>query len=335
MFTATKNLMLPTTVTGSWPRPRWFDMSMWGKPLSTCMMDIKYRELFTDALSMVVSDQERAGLDLINHGDFFCDADVAGRSWHHYPLQRWKGFEGDYFQSGDTVAEHLKYPPGTMLNEIYTGWRWPKVVDKVEAGPLEYAKIWRMCQARTRKPIKFGSVSAQVMGYFLDLKTDKYKDVREVVWDMATAMNKELRALAAAGCKLIQIEEPTLHFTALHHAEDKEYLQFLVDAWNHETEGLDDVEIWIHTCWGNPNMQRVFENVTYKPSIQIYLEQCRGDVWTVEMCDHDQVELPLFADPIKASSKKLAVGVVSHRTLQCDRPSDVAERPSDVAQRRG
>ncbi len=203
MFTATKNLMLPTTVTGSWPRPRWFDMSMWGKPLSTCMMDIKYRELFTDALSMVVSDQERAGLDLINHGDFFCDADAAGRSWHHYPLQRWKGFEGDYFQSGDTVAEHLKYPPGTMLNEIYTGWRWPKVVDKVEAGPLEYAKIWRMCQARTRKPIKFGSVSAQVMGYFLDIKTDKYKDVREVVWDMATAMNKELRALAAAGCKLI------------------------------------------------------------------------------------------------------------------------------------
>ena len=28
MFTATANLTLPSTVTGSWPRPRWFDVSM-------------------------------------------------------------------------------------------------------------------------------------------------------------------------------------------------------------------------------------------------------------------------------------------------------------------
>ena len=26
---------------------------------------------------------------------------------------------------------------------------------------------------------------------------------------------------------------------------------------------LDDVEVWIHTCWGNPNMQRVIENDSY------------------------------------------------------------------------
>ena len=41
MFTATANLMLPSTVTGSWPRPRWFDVSMWGKPLDTCMQDVR------------------------------------------------------------------------------------------------------------------------------------------------------------------------------------------------------------------------------------------------------------------------------------------------------
>ena len=44
-FTVTKNLMLPATVTGSWPRPRWFDVSMWAKPLDTCMMDIRFREI--------------------------------------------------------------------------------------------------------------------------------------------------------------------------------------------------------------------------------------------------------------------------------------------------
>ena len=37
-FTATNDLM-PTTVTGSWPRPRWYTMNMWGRPLDTAMMD--------------------------------------------------------------------------------------------------------------------------------------------------------------------------------------------------------------------------------------------------------------------------------------------------------
>ena len=44
MFTVTADLMLPSTVTGSWPRPRWFDVSMWGRPLDTCMMEVRFRE---------------------------------------------------------------------------------------------------------------------------------------------------------------------------------------------------------------------------------------------------------------------------------------------------
>ena len=34
MYTVTKDRPLATTVTGSWPRPTWFDKSMWGRPLS-------------------------------------------------------------------------------------------------------------------------------------------------------------------------------------------------------------------------------------------------------------------------------------------------------------
>ena len=53
-FTATKDLMLPATVTGSWPRPRWYTQNMWGRPLDTAMMDPWYREQFTDAHAIVV-----------------------------------------------------------------------------------------------------------------------------------------------------------------------------------------------------------------------------------------------------------------------------------------
>src|SRR5689334_11510139 len=95
MLTATAGLVLPSTTTGSFPRPRWFDVSMWGRPLDTCMLDVRFREKFQDAMAVTISDQERAGLDILTHGDLHVDEDLAGRAWHHYPLQRWAGFAGD------------------------------------------------------------------------------------------------------------------------------------------------------------------------------------------------------------------------------------------------
>src|SRR5438552_9323679 len=164
------------------------------------------------------------------------------------------------------------------------------------------------------------------MALFLDIHTPKYKDKRQVIWDMAVAMNKELLALRDAGCRCIQIEEPTLHFMANTFGKDHEEVRFMADAWNREVEGLDDVEIWIHTCWGNPNMQKVFSDESYANSMEIYLERLKGDVWTIEATENDLKELPLFGSYKDSLKKKVAVGVVSHRTLQADFPDFVAER---------
>jgi 5-methyltetrahydropteroyltriglutamate--homocysteine methyltransferase len=325
MFTVTADTVLPCTTTGSWPRPHWFDVSMWGRPLDTCMMDVRFREKFQDVLATVISDQDRAGIDILSNGDMHCDDDMAGRSWHHYPLQRWAGFAGDHLQSEETRSPWLRYPPGTLLNEIYTGWRWPHVVDKIAHRPLDYPKLWRLAQARTPKPVRFGTCCSQVMGLFLDLHTEKYKDNREVLWDMAVAMNTELLSLRDAGCRCIQIEEPTLHFWANTYGRDHDNVKFMVECYNREVQGLDDVEIWIHTCWGNPNMQRVIENDSYKESFQLYLEACRGDVWTLEMKDRGMREIELFAPLANQLKKKICIGVVSHRRLQVESAEEVAD----------
>ena len=71
-------------------------------------------------------------------------------------------------------------------------------------------------------------------------------------------------------------------------------------------------------------MQRVMEDTSYKASLELYLEACKGDVWTLEMKDRDQRDLELFA-PFKGHlKKKICIGAVSHRSLQADRPEDVA-----------
>ena len=148
------------------------------------------------------------------------------------------------------------------------------------------------------KPVKFGTCSAQVLAFFLDSHTPNYDldDKKQLIWDMAEAMNRELRQLAASGCKVIQVEEPTLHFMARYSPDQKELLDFLVKAFNREVEGLEGVEVWIHTCWGNPNMQKVFSDESYANSIEIYLERLKGDVWTIEATENDFKELPLFDD---------------------------------------
>src|SRR5260370_38661278 len=54
------------------------------------------------------------------------------------------------------------------------------------------------------------------------------------------------------------------------------------------------------------------------------LEGCGGEVWTLEMKDRNQKELEIF-EPFKHDlKKKIGLGAVSHRTLQADRPEDVA-----------
>ena len=219
------------------------------------------------------------------------------------------------------------------MDEIETTWRWPRVVGKVEhdpKNPLEYAKLWRIAQARAAsgKPVKFGTCSSQVLAIFLDSHTDEYDldDKKQLIWDMADG--DEPRAAPARGRrrKVIQIEEPTIHFTACFHPEEKELLDFMVDAFNHEVEGLDDVELWIHTCWGNPNMQKVYSDESYANSIDIYLNRLKGDVWTVEATENDLAEIDLFKPYADNLKKKVAVGVVSHRTLQADLPPVVAGR---------
>jgi 5-methyltetrahydropteroyltriglutamate--homocysteine methyltransferase len=73
-------------------------------------------------------------------------------------------------------------------------------------------------------------------------------------------------------------------------------------------------------------MQRVMDETSYQASIDLYLNEMKGDVWTVEMCDREFADINLF-EPWKGKMpKKLAIGGVSHRTLQADRPGEVADR---------
>ena len=323
MFTATKDRLLPTTVTGSWPRPAWYSANLRGERFSHRMLDRAYREQFIDATAVVVSDQELAGLDIVSNGDYHLDTELAGQSWLRYPLERCGGLSEDEFSvNSDLLLEH---PPGTLLHDIMVrGWMWPKVTGTLQARvPFEFARLWEIAQARTARPVKFGTISAQTLIDMIEVDPGAYSSKRDAVWDMAGLINRELRRLAAAGCQVIQLEEPAIHAVAAANPEDPE-LEFLIEAFNHEVEGLDGVEVWAHTCWGNPNMQKVYSHSTYAASVKIFMERLNIDVWTVETKDNGGEVLPHLAPYRDSSRVKVALGAVSHRTLAVETPDEVA-----------
>jgi 5-methyltetrahydropteroyltriglutamate--homocysteine methyltransferase len=209
VLTATKDLVLPTTVTGSWPRPSWYTGNLQERPFSTGMADVAYREQYVDAVTTVLNDQEFAGLDILTNGDYHLDADLAGRSWFSYPSERFDGISE--YDTETTFG--WKYPIGSWLNEIIGGWKYHAVVDKIGPRvPLEFAKIWRVAQARTQKPVKFGTIAADLAATVLTIKTDAYaEDKQDLMWDIATILNGELRALAAAAYNLIKDKEAAYH----------------------------------------------------------------------------------------------------------------------------
>ena len=89
--------------------------------------------------------------------------------------------------------------------------------------------------------------------------------------------------------------------------------------------GLENVEVWIHTCWGNPNMQKVVDDTSYSHTFEAYMERMHGDVWTVEMKERNFADLELFGTyKGRKWPKKVALGVISHRYIQVETPQEVA-----------
>ena len=320
MLTVSKDRPLLTTITGSLPRPHWFVANLQGRPFSLAMTDIAFREQYTDAVAAYLSDQVRAGLDLLSDGDARCDCDVGGRSWFAYATERHYGLEGHHVGRGRTASSRDKMA-GDIMFEVLETRVLPNVRGDVRRGPLEYARVWKVAQRLTRKPVKFGAISGQMIA--TGVHDEHYGNRRDLVMALSQAMNEELVELADAGCPVIQVEEPAIH--GMVGVDDKEVTgEFLVEAFNREVRGLrGKAEVWCHTCWGNPAAQRTETTRRFYQHALPYFDDLDVDAVTFEAADNGGDEIESFAKGL-GPDKKIAIGVVSHRTLQVERPEAVA-----------
>jgi 5-methyltetrahydropteroyltriglutamate--homocysteine methyltransferase len=324
MLKATAGKVLPATVIGSLPRPRWYTENLGTRSFLDAMVDIEFRDQYVDALTVFIHQQELAGLDIVTDGDARFDHDVGGQSWTRYPTQHMSGFDHADPVLAKVGAGGIRFPRGHILHDYMEARVMPRVIGPIGRGDLQYAEMWKAAQRLTTKPVKFGTVTPEIVAFAV--QDEYYPDMPARIMAISDALNEELHDLADAGCPVIQMEEPQIHMLAgrARVVDDAINAEFMVEVFNNTVKGLrDKTEVWCHTCWGNPSAQRMFDPIpSYLPGLEL-LNAVDADLITFETRASGPGELEAIGKAI--TEKKVGIGMIDHHSLQVESPTEVAD----------
>ena len=212
--------LLPTTVVGSYSVPEWLERlknDYYQRRISGEYL----REIHEVAIKAAIKDQERAGVDIVTDGELRRDNDL------DYVLTRIPGIE----------IEHT-------MKQSYFDYFESRVVHPIpDAGsvPLGLTDDFEFARQQTDLPVKFSFTGPYSL--CRRIHDDVYRDRRELVLAVAECLNGEAQRLAAAGARLLQMDEP---FLAGYPAD----VSLAIDAVNVVTKDVP-VQWALHVCYGN------------------------------------------------------------------------------------
>lgn len=223
------DVLLPTTMVGSWPRPLWLRGGVLREsPTDLDYIDMYQRTLFEDAVRLCVKDQDLAGLDIVTDGN-------------------------QYFQ-GETPYDKIQMllvplrlagfraygPPGTVPGMEH--YFRPVVAERIRWVRPVFGPVLAAMQLATDRPFKINinSGPATVATWCED---QYYGDPDALRTDIADAFNTELRWLADQGAPFLQLTEQSYLATGGQET-------WPVELMNRAATGVDAHLIW-HMCYGN------------------------------------------------------------------------------------
>jgi 5-methyltetrahydropteroyltriglutamate--homocysteine methyltransferase len=216
---------IAATTVGSFPRPDWVGERDRNDIVFRLQGDA-LQEALDDATILTLRQQGRLGLNVVTDGE-----------------QRRSGFINHLLGSLDGVdmvnrgEKEIRRRQGNLRLV-------PRIVDKIRRrGPIMADEV-RFARAHTELPLKMA-----VPGPLTVVDTtvdDAYGSEEAVAMDFAAVLNEELREMQAAGCDVLQIDEPAM--TRYHEKVDA----FAARALDRCLEGIT-VPTIVHLCYGYPN----------------------------------------------------------------------------------
>ena len=215
---------LATTSIGSFPRPKWLAQTNVNRA-SFIVPPEHMQEACDDATIVVLRQQEELDLDIVTDGE------QRREGFIFHIAGQWDGV--DTRHTG--VKETYRNRPAKRVV--------PRVVGKiVRRGPAAVEDT-RFAKAHTNRPVKM-----QVPGPMTVVDSalnEFYKDEADLAFDAAVAINQELLEMQAAGCDVIQIDEPAM---TRYHDKLRDYGARALDRC---LEGIH-IPTLVHLCYGYP-----------------------------------------------------------------------------------
>jgi 5-methyltetrahydropteroyltriglutamate--homocysteine methyltransferase len=215
---------IAATTIGSFPRPRWLAATDRSR-VNFQLEGDALKEAQDDATSLNIRTQEQIGLDLLTDGE-----------------QRRTGFINHIlaaFDGVDLAHEAVKAIYRRRAQERPV----PRIVGKIKRSKPAIVEDLRFAKSQTSKPIKMAVPGPMTV---IDSTLDEtYHDEGAMAMDVAAALNEELLELQAAGCDVVQIDEPAM---TRYHEKVFEYGARALDRC---LEGIRIPSI-VHLCYGYP-----------------------------------------------------------------------------------
>jgi 5-methyltetrahydropteroyltriglutamate--homocysteine methyltransferase len=249
---------LMTTTVGSLPRPSW--LASTERSRATFRLECEaLAEAQDDATLLALREQEEVGLDILTDGE------QRRESFVYHAAMTWDGIEMLDQREKETYRNRVS--PRLV----------PRITGKVRRRePASLAEL-DFAKSRTRKPVKVAV--AGPMTLIDSTLNESYRDEAELAMDIAAAVNAELLDLQAAGCDVLQLDEPAM--TRYH---DKVFA-YGAQALDRCLEGVR-VPTFVHLCFGYPGGLALQHQFTY-PDLLAALLKTRIGGFTVEFARSD------------------------------------------------
>jgi 5-methyltetrahydropteroyltriglutamate--homocysteine methyltransferase len=246
------------TSIGSLPRPSWLAETERSRATFRLAGET-LREAQDDATLLALRAQEEIGLDILTDGE------QRRESFVYHAATTWDGI--------DLANQREK--------ETYRNRKSPRIVPRV-TGPVKRRapaclQEVRFAKAHTQRPVKVAVAGPMTV---IDSTLDEfYGDEAALAMDIAAAVNAELIELQAAGCDVLQLDEPAM--TRYH---DKVFA-YGARALDRCLEGVR-VPIFVHLCFGYPGGAALQHQFAYPELLDALLQTRIGGV-TVEFARSD------------------------------------------------
>jgi 5-methyltetrahydropteroyltriglutamate--homocysteine methyltransferase len=288
-------MLLPTSVVGSHGLPGWVWLAREAMEAGR-LGALDVRELMEDATQAALLDQERAGVDVLTTGEMMRVRFIIG------------------FYDRVTGIRTLEAP--RKLGQPLWDTNTPFEVTEPIAAPegLGVVEEWKLARALTTKPLK-----ATVPGPYTLLVPLKlgggYRDKETLLADLVGIVNAECRALEAAGCDFIQIDEP---HGGMYAGSAPRFDQGI----NRAVEGVG-AKIAVHVCFGNL-YGRPFAAVRDFRNLYPALAGLHASQIVLEYANRGADDLRLWRE--FPTDKELGAGVIDVKAFKAETAAEVAER---------